>query len=185
MKCAAFALAFCLIALEAQATQADTKDQKQTGRLSITFSGAEIGLSLAVPRQDVLGFDGHAETDDDRARVAGAMSDLSNPLDLFAMPAEAGCSTISANVALSNEGFALHDATESEAPAPDATEPPEVLADYVIVCQSMDALNTIEFVYFDCFKNAQELAVEVVLPESTKTLEVTRATPLLDVTGLR
>lgn len=185
MKCAVFALALCTIALEAQATQADTGEENQPGRLSITFSGAEIGLSLAVPRRDVLGFDGHAETDDDRARVAGAMSDLSNPLDLFVMPVEAGCMTVSANVALSNEGFALHDETGAETHASDAAEPSEVLADYVIVCQSIDALTTIEFIYFDCFENAQELAVEVVMPETKKSLDVTRATPLLDVTGLR
>ena len=152
----------------------------------MAFSGAEFTLSLAVPSVDIIGFERHAESDDDRALVAAAISDLSKPLELFVVSEEAGCITTSANVILTNEGFGKKDETETgEADAPAAEYHAEFQADYVIQCQDMNALGTIEFAFFNRLENIEELRVRVELSDEIHGFDVTPATPILDISAIQ
>lgn len=185
MKCAVLALSLLPAAAAAQATQLETQHEHGTGHLGIQFSGAEFALSLAVPSADIVGFERPATTDDDRAMVALAISDLSKPLELFVLPEEAGCFTVSANVALISEGLGGQaNSTETKSGASDEEEHSEFQADYVIQCQHIAALSTIGFAYFDRFEGAQKLKVDLERSEGSHNFEVTRATPLVDLSGL-
>jgi len=146
------------------------------GSLKVAFSGTEIALSLAVPSADIVGFERPAETDEGRALVANAISDLSKPLELFAVSQEAGCFTTSANVTLSSEGFGR---TNSNTLADEQVNHIEFQADYQIQCQDMDALKGIQFAFFDRFPMAKKLIVRVDRPGGSRAHDITRIAPNL------
>lgn len=185
MKSAVLALALYSVALAAQATQVASQHQHGSGTLGIAFSGAEFTLSLAVPGVDIVGFEHPAANDDDRALVAVAVSDLSKPLELFLTPVEAGCFAASANVTLNvvtpgQEGEAESGQVDPEAPAHS-----EFQADYVIQCQDMNALDRIEFAFFDRFEGAEKLDVSVEASGDVQSFDVTPAKRLVDMSDFR
>ncbi|WP_420584949.1 ZrgA family zinc uptake protein [Ruegeria sp.] len=141
-----------------------------TGQLGITFSGAEYSLSLTVPAADILGFEHQAETDEDRALVAGAISALSEPLDLFLPPDEALCFAVSANVTLSQAGAEAEGSQEYHS---------EFRAEYQIQCQVIEEVDHIRFIYFERFQRADKLTVFIESAGAQKTHNVSRATPSL------
>ncbi|WP_170332203.1 ZrgA family zinc uptake protein [Ruegeria arenilitoris] len=171
------ALALTLIPTVALSqTQTGIEHEHGTGRLDIVVSGAEFSLSLAVPAADIIGFERPAETDEDRALVAGAISDLSKPLELFLMPEEAACFTATANVTLLAEGFG----PESDAAQPtDHDQHTEFQADYQIQCQAIEAIEAVRFAYFERFPNARKLVVQIEQSGETQAHEVTRSMPTL------
>ncbi len=61
------------------------------GTLNIAFEGNRITMELEVPGHDIVGFEHEAKTDDQKAAVAKAKSQLGAPLALFQLPAAAGC----------------------------------------------------------------------------------------------
>ncbi|WP_298933499.1 DUF2796 domain-containing protein [uncultured Ruegeria sp.] len=186
MKRAVLALSLCPAAVAAQATQLDFRHQHGSGSLDMAFAGAEFTLSLAVPSFDIIGFERPADSDDDRALVAVAISDLSKPLELFVISEDAGCITTSANVILTNEGFGKKD--EDEAGEADTTADEyhaEFQADYAIQCQDMNALGAIEFAFFNRFENVEELRVRVELSDKIHAFDVTPATPILDISAIQ
>lgn len=169
MKCTAVAL---ILTPAVALTQVQSPSHEHgTGHLDIAFSDEVFSLSLAVPAADIVGFEGAADTDEDRALVAVAISDLSKPLGLFVPPEEAGCFTASANVTLTGEGLGQDTADTS------AEQHSEFLADYVIQCQDMAALANIRFAYFDRFENAQKLVVQVSRSGKNLAYDVTPSQP--------
>ncbi|SLN65298.1 ZrgA family zinc uptake protein [Ruegeria meonggei] len=148
-------------------SQATTVHEHGTGHVVIAMAGAEFSLSLVVPGVDIVGFEGPAETDDDRARVAVAISDLSNPLELFVLPEAAGCFAASANVTLSGETLG------QDVDAAQEVNHTEFQADYQIQCQDIDALDGIEFAYFDRFPKAKRLKIQVSRSGDARSQEVT------------
>lgn len=181
MKCAVLALSLCPVALSAQISP----PANGAGTLGIIFSGAEYSLSLVVPSADLLGFEHPTLSEDDRAMVAGAISDLSRPLELFVVPTEAGCFTASANVILTGEGLVQNESGGTDGQSVGDQPRSEFQADYVIQCQNMAALNTIDFAYFDRFEKTGKLEVQVEAPGDARSLSVTRGSRLLDIGGIQ
>lgn len=123
------ALALTLIpAVALSQTQAGTEHDHGTGHLDIAVSGSELSLSLVVPAADIIGFERPAQTDESRTLVAGAISVLSEPLELFVLPEDAACFAATANVTLLAEGLV----PGADAPAPDQQQRTEFQADYQI-----------------------------------------------------
>ena len=149
-------------------TDSDIAHKHGVGHLEVTFAESAFALSLQVPAGDILGFEQPEDTDEDRALVAGAISGLSSPLELFVVPEEAACFTTAANVTLQTEGFGQ----TAEAEESDAAHHAEFQAEYQIECQSAEAIEVIRFAYFDRFP-------EVTLDRSGKigTHTVTRSAP--------
>lgn len=185
MRTVFLALARCAAAFAILATQAGAQHQHGTGTLHIAFSGAEYALSLVSPGFDVVGFEHAAANDDDRTSVAVAISDLSKPLELFLVPDQAGCFTMSANVTLVADSAAGDAVSTTQQSAPDASGHSEFQAEYVIQCQDIGALDTIEFAYFDRFERAEKLDIRVERAGDEQRFEVTREQRLLDLSALR
>ncbi len=182
MKCAVFALFLCLAALQAHATELRPQGSKTLG---IVFSDTEFSLSLAVPGSEIVGFGRPAENDDERALVAVAISDLSKPLELFVVPDAAGCFTTSANVTLSGESLGQEDGATGSSDQPlTNSEHTEFQAEYIVQCQDLGALDRIEFAYFDRFEGTDKLTVQIEKAGAVRAFEVTRATPLLDLSAI-
>jgi len=55
----------------------------------------------------------------------------------------------------------------------------EFHAEYVLTCDTPDALTTIDFAYFETFPNAQEVDVQMITSAGAKAYEVERDTPRL------
>jgi hypothetical protein len=175
MRSVALALTLIPTAVLSQ-TQVGIEHEHGTGRLDIAVSEGEMSLSLAVPAADIIGFERPAQTDDDRALVAGAISDLSKPLELFALPEDAACFTAAANVTLLAEGLGPE---VDETSAADQEHHAEFQADYQIQCQSMDVIEAIGFAYFERFPNARKLVVNIDRSGEVQMHEVTRSMPEL------
>ncbi|WP_170410023.1 ZrgA family zinc uptake protein [Ruegeria atlantica] len=171
------AIALILFPVMALSQAQDSVHEHGTGYVDIAFADQTFSLSLTVPAADIIGFEGPAESDDDRAKVAVAISDLSKPLGLFVLPEEAGCFTASANVTLSGERLG-QDSTEQAA---DEDQHSEFLADYLIQCEDITASDNIRFAYFDRFENAQKLIVRVARSGESRTYDVTRSHPELSM----
>ncbi len=174
MKCAVIALILLPTALMAQSAMPTDAHAHGTGQLSFEFADTEFTLTLRVPGADVVGFEQPADNDDDRAQVATAISDLSKPLELFVVPPEAGCATVSANVVLIGDAFGAADDGG-------AAEHTEFQADFLVQCQNIEAANIIEFAYFDRFENARNLRVQMTSGTASRVFDVRRDMPVLNI----
>ena len=105
MKSVAVSIFLLPDGLMAQEASSSSTHTHQVGRLEMSVLGNEITLALKVPGTDIVGFEHPTYNDEDRSRVADAISDLSKPLTIFEIPPEAGCMTASANVALVGDAF--------------------------------------------------------------------------------
>ena len=60
-------------------------------------------MELEVPGMDIVGFEHRARTKEQKTAVEKANGELSKPLDLFKIPAAAGCNVADAKVAVEAE----------------------------------------------------------------------------------
>ncbi len=177
MKSAAIALSILSVALTAQNAWSFETHTHGIGRLSVEVTDTAFRLVLQVPGTDVVGFEQTAESEEERARIASAISDLSKPMDLFVIPPEASCATLSANVALVGDAFRPQDNSTPEAHT-------EFHADYLVQCEDISAANAIDFAYFERFEGAFKLQVHLTSATGEYDYEVERTAPMLTLPDL-
>lgn len=186
----AVAVALALPALDvAQSeTRALGAHEHGTGSLAIAIEGRAVAIELEAPGADIVGFEHAAESDADRAAIAAATARLEDPLALFVMPAAAGCTLVSATVALhaggEDEGQAHGGAHAGKHDHAGEDGHSEFHAEYRIDCADPSQLTRIEMRYFEAFPNAEELDVQMVTEKGATAVEVDRASPVLDLAGL-
>jgi len=209
-----FSTALSLTILTAGAAHTQTREldahQHGHGALNIAFEGASVAMELEVPGADIVGFEHPAESDADRALIDAAIAQLAKPLELFAMPAAAGCTVTAANVALLGEDDHdehgddhkdehaddhkdEHDDDHKDDHADDHKDEHadeegeeghnEFHAEYALTCADLSAIDAIEFVYFERFPNAAELDIQLISDKGAKGFEVERDEPRLDLSG--
>ena len=115
--------------------------------LQVAIEGNAIEMAFEVPGESIVGFEHVAETDEQRAAVDEATTQLSDPLALFALPSEAGCEVASAEVELHQEGD--HNAFEAE---------------YALNCANVGAITALETTLFELYPNLEEIEVEYATP---------------------
>ncbi len=102
-----FSTALSLTILTVGAAHSETREldahQHGHGTLNIAFEGASVAMELEAPGADIVGFEHPAESAADRALIDAAIAQLAKPLELFVIPAVAGCTVTAANVALMGE----------------------------------------------------------------------------------
>lgn len=197
-----FSTALSLTILTAGAAHTQTREldahQHGHGALNIAFEGASVAMELEVPGADIVGFEHPAESDADRALIDAAIAQLAKPLELFAMPAAAGCTVTAANVALLGEDDHdehgddhkdEHDDDHKDEHADEHADEEgeeghnEFHAEYALTCADPSAIDAIEFVYFERFPNAAELDIQLISDKGAKGFEVERDEPRLDLSG--
>lgn len=166
-----------------------------SGTLNIAIEDDSIAMELEAPGADIVGFEYAARSATDRATVDSAISDLARPLDLFVLPAAAGCTVIEARIALIGEDehdhaeADHHDHEEDEHHAEDAhdeaeAEHTEFQAQYLMTCADPGAIDSIRFAYFERFQNALELEVQIVSDAGAQSFEVERDDGDLNLSGM-
>jgi len=201
----AIAAAFVPMFATADEIRALDAHEHGSGTLGIAVSGAQVALSFEAPGADIVGFEHPAASAADRAAVAAAISDLAHPLELFVLPADAGCAVTEAKVEViggdahddehDHEAHDDHDGHDDHDDHDDHAEDhgdhedhgavhSEFVAEYVLSCSTQQAITQIEFGYFDRFANARELDVQVVTDQGAQAFEVERDAPVLRLKGM-
>lgn len=178
--------------------QADAHEHG-VGQLNIAFDGQQIALELHAPGADIVGFEYAAESAQDRAAVDAAVATLAKPLELFALPAAAGCSVVQASAGLESEedhdehgddkdahddhADDGHKNDEHEDHAEDAGHT-EFHAEYLLKCADATKVIEITFAYFEAFPNALEVEVQLISDIGATSFEVERDAPILDLRGM-
>lgn len=205
---------FAVSAMAASAEQTRQLDAHEhgVGQLDIAFADDQIAMELHAPGADIVGFEYAAESAEDRAKVDAAVATLARPLELFVLPAEAGCSVVQASASLESEGHedehaheehkddehahddedhAAHDHDEHDheehAEHEEHVEEAghtEFHAEYLLTCANTDAASLITFAYFDTFPNAREVEVQVISDKGATAFEVEKDSPTLDLREL-
>ncbi|MEP0960249.1 MAG: DUF2796 domain-containing protein [Roseobacter sp.] len=186
----------------AQGTRQLDAHEHGVGQLDIALEGNKIAMEFHAPGADIVGFEHPAESAEDRASVDAAVAILSKPLDLFVIPAAAGCSVVQASAELeSEEAHEDHDDHDDEKHAHEDHDEhadhedeqhghddhaeeaghTEFHAEYLLDCADPAALSDITFTYFDVFPNALEVEVQLVSDTGATSFEVERDAPVLDL----
>ena len=192
---------FALIALAALTANAALANETRqldahehgVGQLDIAVDGAQIAMELHAPGADIVGFEYAATSAEDHAKVDAAVATLARPLDLFTLPATAGCSVVQASAELeSEEAHADHSDAYDDHAEEDHDEEghedhaeeaghTEFHAKYLLNCADPAAASMITFAYFNAFPNALELEVQLITDKGSNAFEVERDAPTLDL----
>lgn len=201
---------FCAVSLLLSASVVAAEETRQldahehgVGQLDIAFDGGRIAMALHAPGADVVGFEYSARSSGDREKVAAAVATLARPLDLFSLPAAAGCSVVEASASLeSEEGHggddhdahneeghdhaehAAHDKEHDHENHAEDSGHTEFHAEYLLDCADPAQVSLITFGYFEAFPNARELEVQVISDKGATAFEVKRDAPTLDLRSL-
>lgn len=177
------------------------------GKLDIAFDGDRIAMDFHAPGADIVGFEYAATSGEDRAAIDAAVATLARPLDLFALPAAAGCSVVKASASLESEeghdieehkdhaehkedddheehaeeGHEDEDHAGHEEDHAGAASHTEFRAEYMLTCADPAHATLITFAYFNSFPNALELEVQVITDRGATAFEVERDVPTLDL----
>ena len=176
------------------------------GELNIAVGGRTVAMEFQAPGADIVGFEYAAKSESDHAAIDRAVAVLSRPLDLFVTPPAADCIVVDATVGLqagtgheddhgrehddhdhdhNHSGEHDDNHTASHGNAQEGNEShTEFHAEYRLVCGSIEAMSHINFAYFQMFRNAIEIDVQIVTGSGAVAVEVGRDDPKLELTGL-
>lgn len=178
--------------------------------LNVGIEGKTVNLELEAPGADIVGFEYVAETAADKAKVATAKKALADPLNLFRPTAAAGCTLTNTDIDLVVEGNEKHeehahddhddddhkkkakhddhdhDDHDDEAKHDEAEKGGhnEFHAKYTLTCSNPGALKDFSFTFFEAFKGAEELEVNVVSEKGQRRFEVERDEPKINLDSL-
>lgn len=177
------------------------------GTLNIAVEDNRVSMELEAPGMDIVGFEHEAGSDEQKAIVEKAKAELAKPLELFKVPAAAGCKVAQAKVAIESghehgdddhdEDHDDHAKGEDHDDDHDHEEHADADHDhdhehhhsafnvtYALDCAKPSSLSAITFDYFKQFAGAQSLTVNVVTAKAQNSYEVNRDKPELDLGGM-
>jgi Protein of unknown function (DUF2796) len=146
--------------------------QHGMGRLDIAIEGTTVSMALEAPADDIVGFEHIAKSPAETATVEAAKTKLTDPMAVFQVSKAAGCSVLKAEVKFETEVKDKKDGHDGHA---------EVTAEYTLTCSNIAEVKAIEFLYFNAFKGAEALKVNLIGPTAQMAFEVTRKKPRLDL----
>ena len=170
------------------------------GTLAIAVEDNTIQMELVAPGMDIVGFEHEPDTSRQRRAVEAALADLGQPLTLFAMPDSAGCTVTFADVKIvTDEDEHSHDDGHSHgdggdghshgdghghdhgnAQAAGAEDPDhegrhaEFRATYTLACTDAAQVRSINFHFFDRFRDSSTLEVTFIDASGQTSFAVSR-----------
>lgn len=144
-------------------------------RLAVTLDGELLSLALESPLDNLLGFEHHPRTDEQKEAVARMLATLNAPADLFAPTAAADC--VPVRVAIESPLLAPAGAAHHHSHAHDHArardhehhhEPDHVHADlyaeFDFECAEVGALRGVTVELFDAFPRLERINAELAVP---------------------
>ncbi|WP_166363197.1 DUF2796 domain-containing protein [Pseudomonas akapageensis] len=142
-------------------------------RLNAALDDTSLELELESPAMNLVGFEHAVGSDDDKARVAATRARLEQPLNLFNLPAAAGCSVVKQE--LESPLFGDKPAADE-----DHDEHSEIHAHYQFTCTTADALKHLDLSgLFKAFPATQKIQVQLVAPSGQHGVEATPSAAIL------
>ena len=169
------------------------------GRVNIAIEGDSLFLQLESPGADIVGFEHAARSEQEKNAVAEALAQLGDPTQVLRFDPAAECEVQQASARIEgseeeheeheghddHKGHEEHEAHESHEGHDDHKEHGggeahgSFIAEYEFACDDMNALQFIEFSYFDRFANAQSLEIVLIDDSGQRRVEITRGSPRL------
>ena len=181
-------LVTCSLGASAAAQSTHVHGQGQVG---MAIDQNLISMTLESPGADIVGFEHEARTAEEKTAVTEALKQLSDPMFVIQLPANASCKVVQASSEVTSEngdeGHADHeehtDHDEHEDHEDHADHENEAhgsfIAEYQLECATIAAIDSIKFVYFDHFRNAQSLMVVLIDKNGQHRHEISRDNPIL------
>ncbi len=208
-----FSLSTAVLAADDKTTRQLDAHEHGHSTLNVGIEGKTVSMELEAPGADIVGFEYVAETEADKAKVTAAKKSLADPLSLFQPTAAAGCTLVSSNIDLVGGGKERHDAHgeddhddahKKEAKHDDHADHGDEAkhddhdshdeakegghnafhATYALTCTNPGALKDFSFTFFETFKGAEELEVNVVSEKGQRRFEVERDAPKISLDSL-
>jgi len=184
------AIAMATTAVAQQEVRSRGKHEHGHGTLDMAIEGNRVLIEFHAPGADIVGFEHHARTEEDKAAIGKAIRLLKTPLALFTMPADAACRVD--KVLVSPAGDDMHEHAPEHADKhknahQGAHEKEhkdghmEFHAEYALACERPEQIRRIAFPYFKLFPRSRELAVTVIDGRGQARHEVERDTPTVDL----
>ena len=151
------------------------KHEHGIATLNVALDGQTLEIQLESPAMNIVGFEHAANSTADKATAAAARTRLGQPLQLFALPAAAGCSVISSE---------LHSPLFDAAPQPQADahthQHTDVDADYALNCAHPEQLRDLDLSpLFSQFPATIKVNVQLIGPSGQQGAELSRDNPRL------
>lgn len=141
--------------------------------LDVALDDHSLELALESPAMNVVGFEHAASSASEKAAIAAAQQWLADPLQLFSIPAEAGCTV--AQQQLQSPLFAQ--------PSSDAAaehEHSDVDAHYSLTCAHPEQLRELNLgALFQRFAAMQKIQVQLIGPNGQQGAQLSAETPTL------
>ena len=173
--------------LGASATAQSTHVHGQ-GQVGMAIDQNLISMTLESPGADIVGFEHEARTAEEKTAVIEALKQLSDPMFVIQLPANASCKVVQASSEVTSEngdeGHADHEEHEEHADHDDHEKHENeahgsFIAEHQLECATIAAIDSIKFVYFDHFRNAQSLMVVLIDKNGQHRHEISRDNPIL------
>jgi len=181
------ALPFALLPLAIAQAHDDDHEHGSLGKhehgvaaLNVALDGKTLELDLESPAMNIVGFEHAASSVADKAKVTAARAQLEKPLELFSLPAAAGCTVTEQELESplfgNAKAHADHDDDEHA-----GHEHSDVDAEYKLSCATPEALKTLDLsTFFGRFPATQKINVQSIGPNGQQGVEATPASPTLD-----
>ena len=181
-------LVTCSLGASAAAQSTHVHGQGQVG---MAIDQNLISMTLESPGADIVGFEHEARTAEEKTAVIEALKQLSDPMFVIQLPANASCKVVQASSEVTSEngdeGHADHEEHEEHADHDDHDDHEKheneahgsFIAEYQLECATIAAIDSIKFVYFDHFRNAQSLMVVLIDKNGQHRHEISRDNPIL------
>ncbi len=152
------------------------------GTVNIAIEGNTAKMELEAPGDDIAGFEHDPSTPEEKKTIEEVKAKLAKPLDLFQPSMAAKCTAKGAKVEIVEE---KHEAGEEAKDEHGAEAHHNAFqAEYTLECAAISELKDMSFAYFEAFKNAQGLTVNVITSKGQSKFEVSRSAPKLDLSSV-
>lgn len=156
-------------------------------RLNVALDGQTLELELESPAMNLLGFEHAATSNADKATLNAARESLEQPLALFSLPAQAGCSVASTELDSPLFGGKAHGHTHAEEHGHGHQhgehdhEHSNISAHYQLSCSTPGALKTLDLnAVFQRFPDTRTIQVQLIGPSGQQGVELTPGNPRLN-----
>ena len=140
--------------------------------LRVAIEGAEVRIEFETPLDGAVGFEHAPRTDKQRKALAEAEAALGEFERLFALPAPAGCTPVSASLdsPWASDGAVPQDGGETHS---------DFVVSYVLRCVRPKALNALQVKVFDVFPRTRRIRAERVSPRGQSAATLTEKQRML------
>ncbi|MHC8865667.1 ZrgA family zinc uptake protein [Arenicellales bacterium IMCC57338] len=175
-------LVTCSLGASAAAQSTHVHGQGQVG---MAIDQNLISMTLESPGADIVGFEHEARTAEEKTAVTEALKQLSDPMFVIQLPANASCKVVQASSEVTSEngdeGHADHEEHEEHADhnEHESEAHGSFIAEYQLECANVAVIDFITFVYFGHFRNAQSLMVVLIDKNGQHRHKINRDIPIL------